>query len=151
MILNKYAAGLLTLVGTLVYALQLALADNIFTAQEQWEFGGLAAGSAVAIFVPLLKTGWAALLKVGGNVIVAVAGAIVGVIVAGGEWQTSTTMAIIFAGVNALLTQLGVSMRTDSVKEALAAPDVSDRVPVSVDGQAVKVVLAHGDVGDPVG
>jgi hypothetical protein len=34
-------------------------------------------------------------------------------------------------------------VRTDSVKAALASPDVSDRIPVQVDGKAVKVVLAR--------
>jgi hypothetical protein len=139
MTLNKYAAGLLTLVGTLMYAMQLAMADNIFTPKEAWELGGLAAGSAVAIFVPLVPGVWAAVLKVGGNVIVAVAGAVVGVIVSG-TWDAATWTALIFVGVNALLTQLGVWIRTDAAKEALAAPAVPNTVPQAVDPQAVKVV-----------
>lgn len=146
MILNKYMAGLLTLLGTLVYALQLSLADNVFTVQEQWEFAGLAAGALATIFVPLLPSGWAAGLKVSSGVAVAVIGSVIGVLVGGEGWQSSTTIAVIFAGINALMAQLGVSMRLDAVKQELADPSVRFGVSKAADKPAVEVAMSQGAV-----
>jgi hypothetical protein len=143
MSLNKYSAGLLTLLGTLVYAFQVSTADNILAVDEVWQLVGLAAGSAVAIFVPLTKGTWAAALKVVGNTVVAIAGAVIGAIAAG-EWTTATWTALVFVAVNALLTQLGVSIRMDDVKKELAASAIPVAVTTAADAPAVQAAIAQG-------
>jgi hypothetical protein len=143
MVLNKYSAGLLTLLGTVVFALQTAYSDGIISSKEAWEIGGLFAGTVATIFVPLLKGNWASSLKIGSAIALALIGVVLGQVTTGGGWSDSTTMTLIFAGVNALLAQLGIYMRLDDVKQALA--DVTKPVTAveALDAPAVAVAVAQ--------
>ena len=149
-VMNKYAVGLLQVAIILVTSLGAALSDNDLTPVEAFQVGALVIGAVVSVFVPLLQGAWAAGLKVGGAALGAVLAAIVPIIDTangGPGWTASAIMIVVLAGLNALATQLGVDVRIDSVKAQLAAPEVSDRVPVAVDKPAVDIVVAHGPAG----
>jgi peptidoglycan/LPS O-acetylase OafA/YrhL len=139
MIINKYLAGLLAVLGTVAFGFQQASADNIVDANEAWNLAALFVGALAAIWVPLLKGGWAAGLKVGAAVVLAVIGTIVGALVTG-VFDLNTWTAIVFAGINALLVQLGVSIRVDQTKAAIADPKVSNSAVIGADEPAVKAV-----------
>jgi hypothetical protein len=153
-VVNKYAVGLLQVAIILVTSLGAALSDNDLTAVEAFQVGALVIGAVVSVFVPLLQGPWAAGLKVGGAALGAVLAAIVPIVDTnngGPGWTASAIMIVVLAGLNALATQLGVDVRIDSVKAQLAAPEVSDRVPVAVDKPAVDVVVAHAGPAGSVG
>lgn len=152
MILNKYMVGLLQFLIISVTALQAAVAGGI-DVTAAWQLAGLVVGAFVSIFVPLLEGPWAGGLKVGGAVVGAVIAAIVPF--ATGGWDANALVIVVLAALNALATQLGVSIRLDSVKEKLAPSIVvqemgfdgstaAARVEV-VDPGAVKALqLGHG-------
>jgi hypothetical protein len=152
MILNKYMVGLLQVVLISITALQAAMAGGV-TATEAWQLAGLVVGAIVSVFVPLLQGPWAGGLKVGGAILGAIIAAVVPFAVGG--WNADALVIVILAGLNALATQLGVSVRIDSVKEKLAptivveekgfeGSTVAARVEV-VDPGAVKALqLGHG-------
>lgn len=150
MILSKYAVAAIQVVTIIVTSLVASLADNTLTIAEVWQIAVIGVGAIGSVVVPLLEKGPAGLLKF----LLAIAGAIAAAVVpivdtanGGAGWTASAFLIVLLAGLNAALTALGVSVRLDSAKEALASPDVSDRVPVAVDGKAVQVVLAQGSVG----
>lgn len=136
MIINKYVAGLLTVLVVGITAFQAALSDG-FTETEAWQLSGLVLGAFVTVFVPLLQKSWAAGLKVGGAVIGAVIAAIVPFVTGG--WDASAITIVVLAALNTLSTQLGVSMRIDSAKEALADPQQSDKTIYRLDPVAASI------------
>ncbi|AWN07751.1 membrane protein [Microbacterium phage Hendrix] len=136
MIINKYLAGLLTVLVVAVTAFQAALSDG-FTTTEAWQLSGLVLGAFVTVFVPLLQGKWAAGLKVGGAVLGAAIAAIVPF--ATGGWDASAVTIVVLAILNTLTTQMGVDVRIDSAKQALADPSVSIEVPHNVDPVAMKI------------
>lgn len=142
MVVNKYLAGLLAILGTVAFAFQQAVADNVFSVNDAWELAGLFAGALVTIWVPLLKGAWAAGLKVAATVAIGVIGAVIGAL-ASGTWDLTTWTAIIFAGINALLIQLGVSIRLDTAARGLADPTVSNAAVQATDSKAVQIAVAH--------
>jgi hypothetical protein len=150
MILSKYAVAAIQTATLIVTALVAALNDDILTAVESWQIVVIAIGSITAIWVPLSEKGWAGILKFGATVLGAAASAVVPIIDTangGPGWNGTALLIVVLAGLNAALTALGVQARLDSAKAALVAPDVSDRVPATIDGKAVKVVLASGSLG----
>jgi hypothetical protein len=153
MILSKYAVAIVQVVTLIVASLVAAQSgDGVVTDVEAWQIAALGAGGVATYLVPLLEKGWAALLKFVTALVAAGVAALVPIIDTangGPGWSGSAWLIVILAILNAALTAAGVSVRTDAVKAALASPDVSDRIPVSVDGKAVKVVLADGDAGPP--
>lgn len=147
MTLNKYMVGLLQVVLISVTALQAALADGV-TATEAWQLAALIVGAVVSVFVPLLEKGWAGALKVGGAVLGALLAAIVPF--ATGGWSAEALVIVALAGLNALATQLGVSIRVDSAKEKVAAqPEytVSEPRPIDVVDPAAVVIAQHQGAG----
>lgn len=135
MVINKYLAGLLTVLVVGLTAFQAAIVDG-FTAVEAWQLAGLLVGVIVTIYVPLLESKWAAGLKVGGAVLGAAIAAIVPFVMEGG-WNASAITIIVLAVVNALAVQLGVNVRVDSAREVIADPDQSNAAIVAIDPKAV--------------
>ncbi len=133
MVLNKYLAGLLTVLVVLATAFQAALIDG-FTPTEAWQLVGLFVGVFVTVFVPLLKTGWAGALKVGGAVLGAIIAAIVPFVT--GAWDMSAVTVVILAGLNALATQLGVNVRVDSARAIVADPAQDTNALRAIDAKA---------------
>lgn len=138
MVVNKYLVGFIQLALIALTALQTAVAAG-WNATAAWQFAGLVVGAVVTVFVPLLKGGWAGGLKVGGAVLGALIAALVPFVTAG--WTPNAVIIVVLAAVNALATQLGVYVRVDSAKEALASAAVPDRVPLSVDPDAARLAL----------
>lgn len=150
MVLNKYAVAIIQILTVAVTALVAAQSDGLLEPVEVWQVAGIAVGGVAAYFVPLLENGWAATLKFVATLVGAGIAAVVPIIDTangGPGWSASAILIVLLAVLNAALTALGVTVRLESAKAALAAQDVSDQVPVAVDGKAVKVVLAHGRVG----
>lgn len=146
----KYTTPLLTIALIVGAAFQTAIVGGI-TSVEAFQLGGLIVGAIVTYIAPLLKTGWAAGLKVGGAVLGAVLAAIIPVIdtVNGGPGFNAETITMIaFAGLNALAAQFGVDQRIDAVKEALTSPQTPNAPveavePVAVESAAVSAVDSH--------
>ncbi|QGZ16733.1 hypothetical protein PBI_DEWDROP_86 [Microbacterium phage Dewdrop] len=137
MVINKYLAGLLTVLVVAVTAFQAALSDG-FTTTEAWQLSGLVLGAFVTVFVPLLEKPWAAALKVGGAVLGAAIAAIVPFVTGG--WDASALTIVVLAVLNTLTTQLGVDVRLDSAKAVLEDPQKSNRLASAVDPKAVALV-----------
>jgi hypothetical protein len=147
MILSKYAVAAIQVVTVIVTSMVASLADNTLTTAEVWQIAVIGIGAIGSVVVPLLEKGPAGLLKFALAVAGAIAAAIVPVVDTangGAGWTASAFLIVLLAGLNAALTALGVSVRMDAVKEALASPDISDRATVAVDQPAVKVAVAHG-------
>lgn len=117
MIPSKYLAGFIQVITLLMTSLLAALADGLdYT--EVWQIAGVLVGAVVTFFVPLLEGRWAAALKVGGAVLGAIIAAVIPLLA--NEWTASSAIIVLLAAVNALATQLGVDVRVDAAKEALA-------------------------------
>lgn len=142
-VLNKYATALLQFVLVLVLAVQASMSEGISTV-EAWQLGAVAIANVGTYFVPLLSSGWIGAGKTG----VAILGAIVAAIIplVNNAWTAETITIVILAGLNALAAQAGVGIRVDSSKAQLAAPEVADVVPVTVDVDAVKAAVPDATV-----
>lgn len=134
MVINKYLAGLLTVAVLFLTAFQAALQGGI-DAVEAWQLAGVAVGAIVTVFVPITPGKWAASLKVIGAVIGAVIAAIIPLAL--GEWSTEALTIVALAALNALVVQLGVNMRVDAARVALADPAKSDAAIGALDPKAV--------------
>lgn len=136
----KYAPALLPMAIALVGGLQVAMADNDFTAQEVWQFVALAAGAIVTWAVPLLDARWAGALKVAANVLAAVAVLLADMLTNGSiTWNATTIIFVSMAALQALSAEIGVGIRLDAVKPVLDAREAGV-VPVitTVDPKAVQ-------------
>lgn len=144
---SKYQAATLGVILTVVFALQGVIGGGL-TQVEGWNLAALAAGVIVTYWAPLLASNWAAFLKVGGAVLAAVAIAIVSVIdVANGGpgWNAETTVAVVFAGLNALAAAVGVNRRVDEVTTAVKDPGIDNATLTAIDPKGVQVaVQEHG-------
>lgn len=134
---NKYTAAMLQFILVLVTALQASLSGGLDTV-EIWQLVALAVASVGTFFLPLVAGPWAGALKTG----VAVLGAIVAAIIplVNGVWSSEASIIVVLAALNALAAQIGVSVRLDEVKAQLAAPEVSNVIPLTVDPKAVAIV-----------
>jgi len=147
-IANKFQAAILGAILTLVFAVQTAMTGG-FTEVEAWNFGALAAGVVVTYIAPLLAIKWAAVLKIGGAVLAAVFIAIVAVVDVnnGGQgWNAETSVAVVFAGLNALAAAVGVAQRVTEVKANLADPAVDNAQVVVADAKAIPAAVAGSGV-----
>lgn len=145
MILSKYAVAAIQTATIIVAALVAALGDDILTHVETWQVVVIAVGAIATIWVPLSGKGWAGILKLGTAVLGAAASAVIPIIDTangGTGWRGSAILIVALAGLNAALTALGVQARLDSMKAALASPDVSDSTAVAVDRKAAEIVRA---------
>lgn len=140
MVLNRYLAGLLSLIVTLLTAF-------VAIPESQWadpvtvvQFVALAVSTITAVFLPLLTGPWAGALKTGSAVILAVIGALVPLIAQGGHLNVTQIALLVLAGLNALAIQLGVSIRIDDVRQqAITSGRVTPHLEL-VDAKAASVV-----------
>lgn len=125
MLQTKYLVALVAIILAVLNALQVAVVGGIERA-EVAQLVIVGAGALIAIAVPLVPGKWAGLLKTGLSIVIALATALAPLLITGTitleQWIT-----VILAGVQALAVQIGVSVRTDSVKAAAAVLD--DSVP----------------------
>lgn len=136
MIVSKYLTGLIQVLFLLMTALLAAMEDGVDTV-EVWQLAGVLVGAVVTVWVPLLEGAWAAGLKVGGAVAGAAIAAIVPLVMS--EWTASAAIIVVIAIINALATQLGVSIRVDAAKNAIADSQVSARAAEAVDPYAAAI------------
>ena len=147
MVLNKYLAGLLTLAITVLTA-AVAVPETAWRdAATIWQFAGLVVSTIVTVFLPLSKGRWAAAIKVIGSLAAAVVANVVAFLTSGGEWGIYQWLLLGLAILLALAAELGVNIRIDSTKEALASPQISTTATKIVDPQAVAVVAKTTAVG----
>lgn len=147
MAINKYLAGLLTLAITVLTAAVAIPQESWALPATVWQFAGLVVSTIVTIFLPLSKGRWAAMLKVLGSLAAAVVANVVGYLAGGGEWGVMQWMLLGLAILLALAAELGVNIRIDSTKEALASPQISTTATKIVDPKAVAVVAERTAVG----
>jgi len=123
MILNKYLAAILNIVGVFVAAVIAALKAGPVTSAASDQIVILVIGAVVVYFVPLLNTRWAGLLKVIAAALTAAATALYPALVdhvslwpftAPGTASLWLTVGI--AVLNALGVGVGVSARLDSIR-----------------------------------
>lgn len=133
MVINKYLAGLLTVAVLFITAFQAAVQDGI-TLTEAWQLAGMFVGAVVTTFVPITPGKWAASLKVLGAVIGAGIAALIPFLTTG--WDASSITIVVLAVVNTLAVQLGVNVRVDSARAALADPNKPDAPVLQVDPKA---------------
>ncbi|QKN87787.1 membrane protein [Microbacterium phage Nebulous] len=133
MVINKYLAGLLTVAVLFITAFQAAVQDGI-TVTEAWQLAGMFVGAIVTTFVPITPGKWAASLKVLGAVIGAGIAALIPFLTTG--WDASAITIVVLAVVNTLAVQLGVNVRVDYARAALADPNKSDAPVLQVDPKA---------------
>lgn len=149
-LLAKYAPALMPLAIALVAGLQVMLADNIATPKEAWQFAALAAGAFVTWAVPLLKTQFAALLKILANVVAAAAVIFIDML-NNGEivWDFATITFVVLGLLQAFAAQLGVGVRLDAQKAVIDSRS-NPGVPniTSVDKPALQVVAAKTGESD---
>lgn len=147
MIASKYAVAFIQVAVVFVTALSASITDNVLSLVEALQVGGILLGSVVTVFLPLLSSGYAGLLKVlgavGGAVITAVI-PIVDTLNGGPGWTTSSIIIVVLAALNALATHVGVDVRIDAAKEALADTSTANAVPEAVDPTAVTVAYNRG-------
>ena len=140
MALNKYLAALLTLAITVLTAAVAIPEEAWHDAATIWQFAGLVVSTIVTIFLPLSRGSWAAALKVIGSLVAAAVANVIAFLTSGGDWGFTQWLLIGLAILNALAAEIGVNVRLDSAKQALAAPEVSNVVPEVVDIAAVRAV-----------
>lgn len=142
-VIQKYAAALLPFLLFVVGAIQAVLPGGI-ALDEAWQLAALVAGAIATFFVPLVDGAWSGILKVGAALVAALATAIIPFVIPGGVWDGTALLVVVIAVLNALATQLGVSIRLDATKAAigtLGAPGVSG--PAIPDGPAVEIVTGR--------
>lgn len=137
MVVNKYLAGLLTLLTSLLAALVAIPQAQWAEPEVIWQFVALVVSSGTAIFLPLVTGPWAAGLKVGSAVILAGVGAILPLL--GGEWGATQWVLLAVAVLNALAIQLGVDIRVDSAKKIIIDPTVNSAIGKDIDPKATQV------------
>lgn len=137
MVVNKYFAGLLTLLTSLLAAVVLIPQEQWSNPFVIWQFVALVVSSATAIFLKLLTGKWAAGLKVGSAVILAAIGALLPLL--NGEWGPVQWILVAVAALNALAVQLGVDIRVDSAKQIIVDPNKSTAVVKEIDPAAFRV------------
>lgn len=134
---NKYTAALLQFVLVLVTSAQASLSGGLDTI-EIWQLVALAVASVGTFFLPLVSGPWAGALKTG----VAIAGAVVAAIIplVNGVWNAESGIIVLLAALNALASQIGVSVRLDDVRAQLASPQINNVIPFSVDPKAAQII-----------
>lgn len=123
MVINRYAAALLSILVTLVAAFAAIPADQ-FDATAAVQLGILAAGAVTTFFVPLVDGKWKGLLKTGAAVAAALLTAVVPLLSGAGLDATNLAV-VVLAGLNALAVEVGVQIRQDT--PAVAATRVTVR------------------------
>lgn len=136
---SKYLTPLLTIAILALGFFQASVSDGDFTILEKWQLAALLVGAIVTYIAPLTTGKWPAIFKVGGAVIGAVLAAIITAVTEGTVMDASLITVIVLAGLNALAAQTGTDSRVDAAKEALAAPNVANNVPETVDPVATQV------------
>lgn len=145
LVLNKYAAGFLSLFITVMTA-AVAIPETAWTQPSIiWQFAGLVAATIVTIFLPLAKGAWAGALKTGGAIVAVVVGNVAAFLSEGvGDWGVYQWMLLGLAIGTVLATELGVNVRVDSATAQIASPEVSSATIVAVDPTAAAVAEHDG-------
>lgn len=148
MTINKYLAGLLTLAITVLTAAVAIPVEAWRDPATVWQFAGLVVSTIVTTFLPLSKGRWAAAIKVIGSLAASIVANVVAFLTSGGEWGITQWMLLGLAVLLALAAELGVQIRLDGTKAALADPTVSDAAVVAVDKPAARVIAAKASTSD---
>lgn len=120
MVVPKYAVALLQFALLLVTSLSVSLQGG-FDTVEIVQFGVIAAGAATTFFVPLVSGKWSGLLKTGLSLLAAVLTAVIPFVVQG-FITADQVMLIVLAGLNALASEVGISIRKSAIDGGTATP-----------------------------
>jgi hypothetical protein len=139
---HKYLVAALQAGFVVLTALLAVLQKGTVTGVDVWQLIGVGVGAVLAVWLPLVGTKQAALLKIVGVLVGALitAGAI---FFAPGGWNATNIIIVILAVLNALFTQIGVAVRVDGVAKALADPNTDNDVVRGLDPAATKAAYAQ--------
>lgn len=112
MVLNKYAAALLSIAIAIFTALA-AIPVGQRTPESLWQVALIGIGAVVTWWVPLVGIKWAGMLKTGAAVLAAVIGALIPLLITG-TLTGSQWLVLGLAGLNALAVEVGVGIRRDT-------------------------------------
>lgn len=144
MVLNKWFLALLQFAVAVIAGLQVIRVDGVTTV-EGWQFAAVVVSTVGVVFLPLLKNGYHAAVKVA----VALAGAGVAsvITIVNEAWTFDSYLIVGLAVLNAAIAHYGVQAREDGVAAVLADPDQSDAKAVAVDPVMVAIVESRGGPG----
>lgn len=125
MILNKYAAALLQLAIVLGTAFVAIPVEKLSDPATVSQLILLALSSVLVYFLPLLRGPWAAGLKTGVGVLIAIATAVTPFWI-NGQITGQQIVVVVLAALSALATELGVQMRSDMVLKTANEEGVYD-------------------------
>lgn len=137
-LLQKYSAALIQFLIVLGGAFQIMLPQ--ITADEAWQLVAIAAGAVATFFLPLSQGPWKAALKTSASVLAAIAVTIIPFVVPGGDFNGASLVIVVLAALNAVASELGVNLRLDGVRTALANPAVPNATVIASDPSAVAAV-----------
>lgn len=152
LISNKLVTPLITIALIVLGYYQLASSDSDGMSLLDWvQLGSVFVGAVVTYAVKIVPGKWPAILKVAGAVIGAVLATIGTAIVAGTVVDTNLLAVILISALNAFAAQTGTDARVDTVKAAIADPDVNTQAAILADPSAAAVAkqqLADGHWSD---
>lgn len=116
MLQTKYLVAVVAIALAVLNALQTAIVGGV-TPSEVAQLVVVLAGACASIAVPLVPGVWAGLVKTGLAIVTALATALAPLLITG-QITPEQWITVILAGVTALAVQIGVTIRTDSIKAA---------------------------------
>lgn len=141
---TKYATALLSFLTVLSTPIS-AFMSGPFSWVAFWQFVSLVVGAVVAYLVPLADAAWQGWLKTGFAILGAVATAIIPLVTQ--HWSTASVVIVVMAVVNALVTELGVQIRTDTQLKATAAVQAAANVVTVAPSSGVVSVVQDSVIG----
>jgi len=143
MLQTKYLVAAVAIALALLNALQVSIAGGIDNA-EAVQLVVVGAGAGLSILVPLLSGPWAGVLKTGFAVLAA-AGTALAPLLINGEVLPEQWVTVVIAGISAIAVQIGVTVRTDTVKAAAAVIDAGTAqagLPVDITSLPAQTAIA---------
>lgn len=148
---NKLVTPLITIALIVLGYYQLASSDGQMTPLDWVQLGSVLVGAIVTYMVRIVPGKWPAVLKVAGAVIGAILATIATAIIEGTVVNTNLLAVILISALNAFAAQTGTDARVDTVKAAIADPDVNTQAAILADPSAAAVAkqqLALGHWSD---
>lgn len=149
---NKLVTPLVTIALIVLGYYQLTSADADGMSLLDWvQLASVFVGAVVTYSTSIVPGKWPAIFKVGGAVIGAILATISTAIIAGTVVDTNLLAVILISALNAFAAQTGTDARVDTVKAAIADPDVNTQAAILADPSAAVVAkeqLANGHWSD---
>ena len=141
---TKYATALLSFLTVLSTPISAFMTGPISWVAF-WQLVSLVVGAVVAYLVPLADAAWQGWLKTGFAILGAIATAVIPLVTQ--HWTPASIVIVVMAVVNALVTELGVQIRTDTQLKATAAVQAAANVVTVAPSSGVVSVVQAAQLG----